>query len=361
MAWITAELFAEDEATARKAPAKIPGRFRGTASLPCGKVWPNGEFSYGYAPAGGRQPVERLVPESGEAWASLGSSVPTNSHRFESEPRKPRGTGGLTSYGKKMIRCGAEFLQRRHGKGRIAFATLTLPSCTPEESWNVSTNWSQIVRVFFQRLGRFLGSRNLPTQYVACSEVQPKRGAREKHPALHLHFLVVTKRRGEKGWAITPSELRGHWKAVVSPYLSSKKDWSACEQLVAMKKDAGKYMSKYLSKGAKGLSEMPDPPDWANLPTSWYSLSMGIRRWVKDNTRSCPVLVWALERAVVGGLSENDFHYLARFRIEKDNCIVGAGAVGRLKGAALHELIAFSRDLIASGGGLSGLDTITVH
>lgn len=306
---------------------------------PSGSLWPNGEFSVGYAPAGGME--RRLsAKEYADKWTPpLGSSIGSNSHS-ESDPGKvKRGVKGLTPHGKRVLRNSIWRIQRLHGKGRMAFVTLTLPSVSYDQSWMISTDWSRIVRVFFQKLGRYFERLGLPTCYAACTEMQCDRLENEGHPSLHLHFVCVTKTRGSKGYAITPGEFRWLWASVVGPLCPDIEFWGAVENVVALKKDASAYMSKYLSKGG-ALGEPPrsDETGWS-LPTAWYSVRNNLRAWVLDNVRRHPRFMEYIERACLDGMMDAGAHYWFAGSIEQ---MQGTGPhyfVGKLKGEVMDDLV----------------------
>ena len=317
----------------------IPHReYRGTME-PSGRLWPNGEFSIGYSVAPGCD-VESTHAEMAAAMdGHLGSSIDSNSHSAPDEGAVRRGVNGLTAHGKKVLRNSIWRIQRLHGRARMAFVTLTLPAATFEQSWLISTDWSRIVRVFFQKLGRYFEKIGLPTVYASCTEMQTERMDEDGHPALHLHFVCVTKRRGEKGYAITPGEFRWLWASVIGPMVPDVEFWGAVENVVALKGDASRYMSKYLSKGTAAV----DPPrsdetGWS-LPTAWYSVRANLRRWVLDNVRAHPRLMEIMERACLDGVMWQGCDYFYPGVIEEMH---GPGPhyfVGKLKGEVMAEIV----------------------
>lgn len=281
----------------------VPGRRYGGPPEPSGKLWPNGELTLGYAPAGGLERADTVQEWADKVCSPLAwQCCATLTEDTREREKMRRGQAGLTSYGRRLLRNAVWFMQRRHTKGRLAFVTLTLPPMGYEEAWNVSSNWAQIVRVFYQRLGRFLERRGLPPQYAGCTELQPLRTATEEIPALHLHFVVVTKRRSERAWAVRPVEIREIWAAVVSPYLYGEKDWEACENVQAVRKDAGRYMSKYMAKGASWAKPVHHDSTGWTLPTAWYNISLVVKRWVKAAVRTDSELMLWIEGVWRAGL-----------------------------------------------------------
>lgn len=324
----------------------VPGRRAGGPLEPSGRLWPNGEFTIGYAPCGGME--RELTPrEYAEKWDTpLGLSLPSNSHREDVIAQPKRGQKGITAYGKRVLKCAVWRMQRLYGKRSLSFVTLTLPSITFEESWYVSSNWSEILRVFYQRLIRELERRGLPRVYAGCTELQPKRSNREDHPALHIHFVVVGRWRQRGEWALSPADFRRIWAEAVSPYLSHSYSWGATENVQMVKKDVSAYLGKYLSKGIR-VDKVPSPEGtgWS-LPTAWYNVSLGLRQWVTGSVKRHPSLVEMIERAAVGGYLEQYCHYCHSGSIE---FAPGPGPhyfVGKLKGEAMASLIDVWRAMV---------------
>lgn len=306
---------------------------------PSGALWPNGEFTVGYAPCGG---LEREL--TAEEWAAksvppIGLAMPANSHTGSDVVPAPRGTGGLTSYGRRLVRNSVEMMERAYGATNLSFVTLTLPKLEYEEYWNVSSNWSQICRVYYQAVGRMLGRKLLPPWYVGVTELQPGRTQREEVPALHIHHLCVGRRRNEKGWRVKPAEYRELWQRAVSPYLFNEYDWSACERVEGIRYTAAGYISKYMSKGDDGAVSLPRTGTGWSLPTAWYNVSLRLKRRVVEKVRRDPRLLEYIECAARDGSLERECDYFYAGTIE---AMSGTGPhyfVGRIKKDAMEQLI----------------------
>ena len=319
----------------------IPGRQAGGAVKPCGSLWPNGEFSFGYQPAGGAERLE-TPSEYARKWDTpIGLAQTSNSHKVKDPGKARRGTKGLTSYGKKMLRNSVWRMQRLYGKRRLSFVTLTLPDLTYEEHWYVASRWAEILRIFYQKLGRRLAAAGLPRTYAGCTELQPNRSQQEEVPALHIHFVVVGRKSNHVSWALHPRTFRRIWATVVGRYVSPGKNWRACENVAAVRQDASRYMAKYLSKGCSmDVPPRSDETGWG-LPTAWYNVSLGLKRWVSENTRKHAGLMEYLESAAIIGFSPEAFHYLSWGTLEK---CPGPGphfCVGRLRGDFMREILEF--------------------
>lgn len=296
--------------------SRIPGRECGGEVRPCGRVWPNGEFSVGYAPAGGKEAELSHAEWLDEATGHLGLSNVSNSHTKKTVRLTKRGQGGLTGHGRRMLRNSVELMQSVYKKNNLSFCTLTLPTVTFEQAWMIASDWSRIVRVFFQKLGRYLQRQGLPKVYAACTEMQSMRVKRESHPALHLHFVIVGKRSGERAWAVTPGELRWLWASILGPMLPSVEFWGAVENMESIRKDASAYMAKYMSKGGEIAEPLSSEGTGWNLPTCWYSVSKRLRDYVNKNVRHDSGLIEAVEKACRDQGCKDWFEYVCQGEID---------------------------------------------
>ena len=324
----------------------VPGRRRNPQLEPTVRLWPNGQFSLGYSPAGGME--RHLTPQE---WADRVSSPldltpPSNSHSDRDSGKPRRGSGGMTSYGRKLLRNSVWLMQRNHGKRRLAFCTLTLPPMEYGEFWAVSSNWAEIVRVFYQRLGRLLESRGLPKDYAGCTEMQPGRSEREGVPALHLHFVIVTRRRGHKGFSLRPCELREIWASVVGRYVWGDYCWDRCENMQVVKSDASAYLSKYLSKGSPvGEPPRSDETGWS-LPTAWYNVALRVKREVVRGIRRCPALAQLMEEIIRTRSDRSAFWFLEQVVGEGEMSGKILGYYGHMKGPHMRDVVEVSRGLL---------------
>lgn len=324
---------------------------------PSGSLWPNGEFSIGYSPCGGKE--RELTPEEyAERWDDpLGLALASNSHKgCDNGPRSidkscekakpPRGTGGMTSNGKRLVRNSVEMLERAYGEGNLSFLTLTLPKLEYEEYWNVSSNWAEVVRVFYQSLGRLLGNRLLPPFYAGVTELQPKRSREEGVPALHIHAVFVGRRRNEKNWRIRPAELRVLWKRSVERFLFGEYDFSFCENIQGIRHTAAGYLSKYMAKPQCDTSVICREGTGWSLPTAWYNISLKLKRKVREKVRTDCRLIESMEVAARAGILQEYCDYYYEGIIEE---MPGAGPhyfVGKLSEEGRIELIEVWRALV---------------
>lgn len=194
--------------------------------------------------------------------------------------KKPRGSGGITPYGRKMLRNAATLLQQENQHWRLSFLTLTIPRCTLEQYEAVVKDWAEIQRQFQQGLRRRLISRGLPGELLSCTEIQEERFAGSGVPALHLHIVFQGKDRKRASWAVTPKMVRKMWVQILKPRMPSVTDWRAVENLKQVRKDAAAYIGKYMSKGVLAVAAMTDAGLGHLLPSAWWNASFSLRRRV---------------------------------------------------------------------------------
>jgi len=201
-------------------------------------------------------------------------------------PRKHRGSGGITSHARLRVRDAAYILQEREGRGVMALLTLTVPPGLEESS---AARWSRICKHMLKQLSRDLKGAGLSGQIVYVSEYQESREEKYGKPVLHLHMLFAA--RPPRGhWAHTPQHYRGRWADCLQTVLgnvASEARFDSSENIEAVRKDCSSYLGKYMSKGtaAPGGGESGSAP--AVHPSSWHGLSRdllravvrGIRRW----------------------------------------------------------------------------------
>lgn len=222
-----------------------------------------------------------LPPEGKEKFltSGLGSSHVVNSHNPEKTPSKARrGTKGITSYGRSIIRCGAQWLTDRYGARNLSFLTCTLPEsalavCTPE-------TWAEVVRQFLQSLRRQLVRAGLCPEIVGCIEIQEKRLQKTGGiPPLHLH-LIFQGRQPYREWSLQKQTFRELWEQTCQNVWSDCQGFGQSTRVESIRSSAVSYLGKYMSKGGKVLSQCN--PDL--LPSAWYTISTKLKKLVKDAT-----------------------------------------------------------------------------
>lgn len=307
----------EDSAKLVGTANSVPGRFKGGAVRPSVHLWPNGEYTLGYAPGAGFEEEMTWAKWTQGVLGTIDLAIPTNSHKDLEEVRPRRGQKGLTARGARMVRNACDALERFYGRDNLSFCTLTLPRLSYEEFWVASSSWAEIVRRFYQKLGRRLRKLGSSSSYVGVTELQPSRSSRDGVPALHVHFVFVGRRRGGSQWLVHWSELRSWWQDSLEWALSRAVDCTHAENVQRVRATASGYMSKYMSKGG----DLTDPilsneMGWS-LPTSWYNVSLNLKRWVTDNTFVSPEMSELMECAWRSGSLREASEYFYEGIIEE--------------------------------------------
>lgn len=269
-----------------------------------GKLWPNGEFGLGFqkrvdmsqrikktrsvfdCPNGKEERAyacrmalaQRWCNQTGESIPPLGLSPHINSHK-----RAKRGLKGISSFGRKMVRNGAYLLQKRYGRNRLSFLTVTLPDVSRVESVRLSECWSDVTRKYLQALSRRLKQRLGIAEIVGCTEIQELRTQRDGVLGLHLH-LVFCGRKARGSWVIHYKEARKLWKRELERVLGRELDCSSTENMEQIENDAEQYLGKYMSKGVSAIAALIEMGFGDSLPSAWWSMSMSLKEAIKTRT-----------------------------------------------------------------------------
>lgn len=295
------------------------------------RVWPNGEFGLGRYPIGER-PSIRMGTRSPRpmlySWTKselhsyvgemirnghegsevlsylsfeqrcslggvcpLGSSDPSNSHK-----RPPRGSRGITSYGKKMLRNGCYLLEKVRGVRAVGMITCTIPVLPGDGQKHVCERWADILRVFMQWLHRRLKPHCPRPWVLGCTEVQALRMQREGGLPLHCHLVFVARTR--KGYIVSKEEFRDAWKRAVLAHCPELADYSfdASTRVEQCRKSVASYLSKYMSKG-NADNVIRNVEEGYKVPSSWWHGTGGFKQYIKKaifyDAGEIAAIVWA--------------------------------------------------------------------
>lgn len=229
--------------------------------------------------------------------SGLGLSHVPNSDVFpEPAPRAKRGSKGITSYGRSVIRMGAQALEDRHGLKCLSFLTATLPESalaayTPQ-------TWAVVVNRFLKSLRRRLTRLKLSPEIVGCTELQPGRLLHSGGiPTAHLHLLFQGREKG-RSWAIRPRFFRGAWERACQSVWAGAQQFEHSTRVESLRSSGVSYLGKYMSKGGDVLTSC-DP---ILLPSSWYTISSKLKDFVKrsefriSGEPACDLYYWFRDR-----------------------------------------------------------------
>jgi len=253
--------------------ACLPGKFissRNTEPVNVSvKLFPDGYFS-----------VTRLFPRRPKPAKrdDEKDSILGLSEESKSKNAVRRGSRGLTSHGKRLLRSAASVMELELGKYVLGFWTATLPYVQQSELELVALRSSRIIHLLTAKLRYHQEKHGLSGLFCGCWELQ-SRGA------LHLHMCLHTKKgRWDKGYLITSELLDALWREsveTVCPELPPV-SWVASCEISPVRKSVGAYMAKYISKG----SDLDLPSDSPH-PSSWYLCSEKLRVAVAEKTTDC--------------------------------------------------------------------------
>jgi hypothetical protein len=194
--------------------------------------------------------------------------------------KKPKGSSGITSKGRRILRNAAYLIEKDYGKGCLSFATLTLPRLSDEGFKRVSADWGRVVESVSAAIRRRLREEGLPTHLFGCTEVQEKRERTHGGIPLHLHLVFVGRHRSG-GWAISPAQLRKSWRDAVNNVLAGLKefpDFRASENITRVRKSCAAYLAKYLSKGVESIDKLRRKWGERELPKQWHTCTRELRQ-----------------------------------------------------------------------------------
>lgn len=278
------------------------------------KLWPNGEIAIWQhktfkmdAPSSGptrsqidyRMALFRLYQQCPEEAENILGALGLSTHPIfdslssegnvvesgDTKRRTRKGGKGITSYGGRMVRNAAHVLQSEAGKGRLVFATVTLPNLPMEQMRVVHENWDQVTEYYRLNIRRMLQRQGLSGEMVTVSEIQEKRYKKTGLPVLHLHSVFVGKTRIGK-FAITTEDHDDAWfRACASLIDIERHEISSACNLQRVKKDAGAYLGKYMSKGVKTVEKIAADGFGGWLPKHWWNCTRSLSARVKSQTR----------------------------------------------------------------------------
>lgn len=310
-----------------------------------GRIWPNGNFSFGVGPAG-QEALEMCGdsegglarwgdnPGLGAAVAALTSSNAPNSHTGQTE-RPQRGLAGITGHGQQMLRSACYLLERDYGNQDLCFATLTVPTLSKEGRRALAGAWSELVRQLVQWVSRKLASAGRPQKLCGCTEIQTARLHSRAEGYLHLHVVwPAHSNEPDRRWVVEWSEMRSWWENALVRFAGEALSHHPRVELAPVRKSAERYMGKYLSKGSgEALDEFVADLGTESVPPSWWFMSGPMRSQVKAEVVAGPhtgELLFGMVRLALESNCENDFEWMRPVMLEFDGDSIHVGWCGRL-------------------------------
>jgi hypothetical protein len=341
--------------------------------IPAAKVWPNGEFTLGYAWDGeGIKPADELwLPEvdlslspnelderleamhelldevtaaysvSGRlAWRLLTLSNAPNSH--EPTESVKYGLHGLTGTGAKMLRSACFLMEEKFGKEDVTMATFTVPRLSQAERVLVAQGWGVLTNRLVQYLKRELVEQGRPPLICGCVEIQSSRLESRAEGYLHLHLIWPAHSNNGRRWAVKAENARAWWKAALERIIGRDLPCLPRIETAIVETSVEHYMGKYLSKGSDDcLGQFVADLGYESVPGQWWFASAEMKRWVKENTlggRNLGALLESyIEHTVTLGTGAS-FQWLRHVDLPLDGRLITVGYVGRLSRETKAEL-----------------------
>lgn len=340
--------------------------------VPSGRLWPSGDFSVGSKKIPGDEWVDwdtwehwdstkaiispldpgvyclGLIPSLHGRPLPSDSFVDEDSFRLGAKPldladasnphsgsKRPKSYGrlGITGFGRKMVRSACCILERTY-RGRLTFATITMPTLSPELRVALAECWPEFVRQLLQWLSRTLARQGLPKAVASVSEVQPKRLQSGNGGYLHLH-LVWPNRRMRKGhFAVDVDDCRAWVESfLLRRSLLPDGEWVNVDTQ-AVRKSAAAYLSKYMSKGGDVLEAFVKENGWSACPGQWWNMTKTMRDSVKAEMLQGEEVGEILRMVVEYAFNCNDFDsfwFLHHVDMEYEGRFISCGWFGALK------------------------------
>ncbi len=213
--------------------------------------------------------------------SALGLSVVTKPH---SERRKPvqRGSKGITTYGRRMVKSCVAEISRCHHRLTLSFGTATVPKLDVIGRMCLAKAWPEICRQFMQWIKRKLRRAGVDDRVVIISEIQQSRLERDGEAYPHLHWLSVGKTsRFDKTWIIGAADLDRQWERLLRRFTGAEISAGQACRLECPRTDPRKELGKYMSKGGKLIRRAAEMGQTCFLPKAWWQAPFQLRRDVK--------------------------------------------------------------------------------
>lgn len=345
----------------------------GRRMVPSAKVWPNGEFTLGYAYDGEESPEvgewtwtgggQGLSPneldvrlECLHGWLDAVAEVYSVSGRLavglltlsnapNSEMAKPEvkyGLHGLTGQGAKMLRSACFLLEETFGRKDVVMATLTVPHLEKAERILLAQKWGVLTNDLTRYLRTQLIAQGRPPVIAGCTEIQTSRLESRGEGYLHLHVVWPAHSNNGRRWAVTADGLRTWWGSAIGRVIGRELEQLPRVETAIVEKSVEAYMGKYLSKGSDDcLGQFVADLGYESVPGQWWFASKPMKDWVRENTlggRNLGALLESyIEHTVTKGTGSG-FEWLRHVDLPLNGRLVTVGYVGRLDSATKSEL-----------------------
>lgn len=280
---------------------------------------------------------EILNEDSGEVACGSGGVSGANggapplglSNASKNHKRAPRGSKGLTSWGRRMVRNGCYLLEKPRQRKQVGLVTCTIPTCELSVYKQIVSNWGQILRVFLQWLHRRLKTGGIRFPFVVgVTEIQQLRWQKEGGLPLHLHCVFQASRG--RGYIVSKKDICDAWRRSVCCCVAccENLNWNASTRVEVVRKSVAQYMSKYMTKGSPEVMRSAASEGF-EIPKSWWFGVGTFKKTIKRMTRyyvgDKASMVWGLCHS-----HESLFDYVYKVTIEKNGREFVIGIAGKM-------------------------------
>jgi hypothetical protein len=201
-----------------------------------------------------------------------------------------KGMGGLTRHGAGEIEQFCRLV--RQDRGLYAIWTVTLPPAAAAALDTLPRGFARFQAVIRRRFSEALARAcrrergRSPCLPHWCFVVEPQKSGRP-----HMHFVFRSRSRMGRPWLLNIPALDKLIQNAINVVTGITLDCPAAGNIQSLRKDPGRYLSKYLSKGVgKTAAECVLACGWTvNLvPSQWWGLSTCARAFLGRYTFEIP-------------------------------------------------------------------------
>lgn len=327
-----------------------------------GQIHFNREITLGYQSTQNRQ----NSTENCKEYYLVNSPYSSQAEIKNPKVRASKGLQGISSKGKRKLRNAAAILEKKYGKERLTFATVTLPRLPEADREWLHQNWGEFVRQWQQEIKREAARNGEPDlQIVLCSEIQESRLEKYGEFYLHLHAVWCGRPAGNYRYYVTTETARNLTRRIILAIIArrvdkgcytvavqqqqrnetcpgQKQDTSRTEidlvivDLKPVRKSVERYLGKYLSKGGKLLEKAKEMGFSNSFPKQWWNVTRKLSKVCEDAKQK---IKRTLAEFIIDNheeLTKNkllEYFYLVEIEIE--GAMRTVGGVGKLSWAGM--------------------------
>ena len=202
----------------------------------------------------------------------------------------PKGMGGLTRHGAREVEQFCRVV--RQDRGLYGIWTVTLPPQAAAALDGIERGFSRFQAVLRRRFSEALARAcrrergRTPCLPHWCFVVEPQKSGRP-----HLHFVFRSRSRMGRCWLLAAGSLDRLIQNAINVVTGSTVDCAAAGNIQSLRKDPGRYLSKYLTKTVgRSAADCVLSHGWSvNLvPSQWWGLSSTARALLDRYTFEIP-------------------------------------------------------------------------